>query len=115
MAELARDAEVAGFNAAARQGREYAEQLEELVTPSRRQAYIDIVESFQAQGLSLVEARRKAEPYYAVALDCRNANSSSGYRLSETFTSNLVRGANESASAIGSLMNAVDALGTSIA
>ena len=114
LAERARAAEVAGFTAAARQGREYAEQLDELVTPSRRQAYIEIVESFQAQGLSLDEARRKAEPYYdlllTIATPIEAADAAFG-----TFTSNLVQGANESADSIVSLMNAVNALGTSIA
>ena len=114
LAEMARAAEVAGFTAAARQGREYAEQLDELVTPSRRQAYIEIVESFQAQGLSLDEARRKAEPYYdlllTIATPIEAADAAFG-----TFTSNLVQGANESADSIVNLMNAVNALGTSIA
>ncbi len=113
LAERARAAEVAGFTAAARQGREYAEQLDELVTPSRRQAYIEIVESFQDQGLSLDEARRKAEPYYDVLLTIATPIHAADAAFG-TFTSNLVQGANESASAIGSLMNVVDALGASI-
>ena len=114
LAERARAAEVAGFTAAARSGSDYAEQLEALVTPSRRQAYIEIVESFQAQGLSLVEARRKAEPYYDLLLTIATPINAADVAFGD-FTSNLVQGANESASAIGSLMNAVNALGTSIA
>ena len=113
-AERARAAEVAGFTAAARSGSDYAEQLEALVTPSRRQAYIEIVESFQDQGLSLDAARRKAEPYYDVLLTIATPIEAADVAFG-TFTSNLVQGANESASSIGSLMNAVNALGTSIA
>ena len=112
-AERARAAEVAGFNAAARQGSAYAEQLGKLVSPSRRQAFIDIVNNFQEQGLSLDEARRKAEPYYELLLTISTPIQAADSAFGD-FTSNLVRGANQSASAIGSLMGAVDALGTSI-
>ena len=112
-AERARTAEVAGFRVAAASGKAYAAQLSQIGSPSQRQAYIEIVESFQAQGLSLDEARRRAEPYLdvlsAVSTPIQAADAAFG-----VFTSNLVSGANQSASAIGSLMGAVDALGTSI-
>ena len=112
-AKRARAAEVAGFRVAAESGKAYAAQLSQIGSPSQRQAYIEIVESFQAQGLSLVEARRRAEPYLAV-LSAVSTPIQAADAAFGAFTSNLVSGANQSASAIGSLMTAVDALGTSI-
>ena len=112
-AERARTAEVAGFRVAAASGKAYAAQLSQIGSPSQRQAYIEIVESFQAQGLSLDEARRRAEPYLAV-LSAVSTPIQAADAAFGVFTSNLVSGANQSASAIGSLMTAVDALGTSL-
>ena len=112
-AERARGVEVAANEAAAASGAAYAEQLARIASPSQRQAYIDIVESFQAQGLSLDEARRRAEPYLEILVAVSSPIHAADQAFGD-FTSNLVRGANESASAIGSLMTAVDALGTSI-
>ena len=112
-AERARAAEVAGFRVAAESGKAYAAQLSQIGSARQRQAYIEIVESFQAQGLSLDEARRRAEPYLAV-LSAVSTPIQAADAAFGVFTSNLVQGANESASAIGSLMNAVNALGISI-
>ena len=113
-AELARAAEVAAFTAAAVSGREYAEQLNQLATVGQRQAFIEIVERFQAQGLSLEEARERAEPYLEV-IRAMPAGLTAADIAFDSFTSNLVSGANESADAIANLMDAVNALGTSIA
>ena len=113
-AELARAAEVAAFTAAAVSGREYAEQLNQLATVGQRQAFIEIVERFQAQGLSLEEARERAEPYLEV-IRAMPAGLTAADIAFDSFTSNLVSGANESADAIVNLMDAVNALGTSIA
>ena len=113
-AERARAAEVATFTAAAVSGREYAEQLNQLATVGQRQAFIEIVERFQAQGLSLEEARERAEPYLEV-IRAMPAGLTEADIAFDSFTSNLVSGANESADAVLNLMRAVNALGTSIA
>ena len=108
-AERARAAEVAGFQRAAQSGQEYAEQLSQLATVSQRNAFVDIVEKFQEQGLSFDEARAKAEPYIdiigAIPPVLNEADAAYG-----RFTSTLVSESERSANAIANLISGVESL-----
>ena len=112
-ASRARAAEIEGFEAAAKSGQSYAEQLAQLATVSQRRAFADIVNRFQAQGLSLDEARAKAEPYISV-IGAIPPVANAADRAFGTFTSNLVRNADISADSVLNLMNAVSLLGQTI-
>ena len=63
-AARAREVEVKGFEDAAKAGTSYAAQLRALRSVSQRQHFVDLVDSLQAQGLSLDEARAKASEFF---------------------------------------------------
>ena len=105
-ATRARAAEVAGFNASRQTGKEYADALERLSSVSQRERFVALIESLQEQGLSLIEAIRQAEKY----IDVINAVPDSMTRADAafgTFSSNLVRGADQSADAVDNLFSGV--------
>ena len=63
-ARLAREVEVAGFEAAAKSGQQYAEELRQLAFVSQRRAFVELVDRLQEQGLSFDEARARAAEYF---------------------------------------------------
>ena len=110
----ARDLEVSGFQAAAKSGASYAEQLEQIGSVSQRRAFVDLIDSLQDQGLSFDEARTGASKYLPLLTEVVQATTAAD-RMFGDFTSTITRGANESADAVLNLVGAVEQLGTSIA
>ena len=73
-AARARAAEVAGHKLAAKSGQEYAEQLRQIGSVSQREAFVDLVNRLQEQGLSFDEARAEASRYLECACRCFKTN-----------------------------------------
>ena len=63
-ANAARDAEVEGFQSAAKAGNDYAQQLENIASLSQRRALFDYTNQLVAQGQSFDDARQQAEAFF---------------------------------------------------
>ena len=110
-AERARAAEVEGYKRAAQSGQEYAEQLRQIGSVSQREAFVDLVNRLQEQGLSFDEARAEASRYLGVlaAVSRPIEDADIAYR---NFSSTLVSESERSADAIANLLSGIQALGS---
>ena len=112
-AERAREAEVEGFESAAKSGQSYANQLRELRSVSMRRNFVELVNTLQEQGLSFDEARQQAQKFFdeinEIPPVLKGADAAYG-----NFASTLVRESDRSADAVANLLRGVQALGAEI-